>query len=172
MIKLCESPVEIALLQELRQHQTAVETLGYVLELQHVVGPYRLDFAFLAPGGQHLAVEVDGHEFHEKTAEQATVDRRRDRYLALGGWRVVRFTGTEVSRAAFTCAAEVLVHLQHLVAVDANTAVVEAVARKMLQLSKKTAEHVEDRHRKQQAAHEKALDVRKRAADFFNEADK
>jgi hypothetical protein len=52
-------------------------------------------------------VEVDGHEFHERTRTQATRDRRRDRDLLREGLRVLRFTGSEVSAAPFACAKEV-----------------------------------------------------------------
>jgi very-short-patch-repair endonuclease len=51
-------------------------------------------------------VEVDGHEWHERTKEQAARDRGRDRALALDGWIVVRFTGAEVHCNAAACAKE------------------------------------------------------------------
>lgn len=43
-----------------------------------------------------LAVECDGHAFHEKTAEQAARDKSRDRDLLNDGFPVMRFTGAEV----------------------------------------------------------------------------
>lgn len=45
-----------------------------------------------------LVVELDGHDFHERTKEQATRDKSRDRELARKGWRPARFTGSEVYR--------------------------------------------------------------------------
>ena len=59
----------------------------------------------IAPGP--LVVEVDGHEFHERTKFQAARDRQRDRAMIPAGFRVVRFTGQEVYRAAEDCAQEV-----------------------------------------------------------------
>jgi very-short-patch-repair endonuclease len=63
---------------------------------------YRLDFAFigLAAGGRQvrIAVELDGHDFHERTKEQASKDKKRDRVLAANGWVVLRFTGSDVYR--------------------------------------------------------------------------
>lgn len=56
---------------------------------------YRLDMALFA-GEDKFAVEYDGHDFHEKTKEQARKDKARDRALTLAGWRVLRFTGSEV----------------------------------------------------------------------------
>jgi len=41
-------------------------------------------------------VECDGHEFHERTKEQAVRDRKRDRRLQAKGYRVFRFTGSEI----------------------------------------------------------------------------
>jgi hypothetical protein len=45
-----------------------------------------------------IAIECDGHEFHEKTRWQAEHDKRRDRYLALHSIVMFRFTGTEIWR--------------------------------------------------------------------------
>lgn len=46
-----------------------------------------------------VAVELDGHEFHERTKDQAGRDKRRDRALVSKGWTVIRFTGAEVVRS-------------------------------------------------------------------------
>jgi REase_MTES_1575 len=62
----------------------------------------------------HLAVECDGHDFHEKTKEQAEHDKKRDRDLQSMGWSVARFTGAEIvrdakvaARKAWSCARSV-----------------------------------------------------------------
>lgn len=84
------------------------------LLLQQVTVPsvdrrYRLDFAIMnAPDGLFLAVEVDGHQFHEATPQQAQSDKSRDRKLTAVGWQVLRFTGSEVYRDAAACVREVL----------------------------------------------------------------
>ena len=57
--------------------------------------PYRLDFATFI-GRKKFAVEIDGHDFHERTKEQAGRDKARDRALACADWTVLRFTGSEV----------------------------------------------------------------------------
>lgn len=68
----------------------------------------RLDFAFGYPGSKSpLAVEIDGHDYHERTKEQARRDKSRDRLLTRHGWRVLRFTGSEVFADVATCWAEV-----------------------------------------------------------------
>lgn len=41
-------------------------------------------------------VECDGHNYHERTSEQAKRDRKRDRDLTSQGFTVVRFTGSEI----------------------------------------------------------------------------
>lgn len=93
------------------------------------VGRYRADFAvsgsfvetyFKKPDGRdrseaHQAVrcapiiiiECDGHDFHERTQDQALHDRRRDREMTSAGYRVVRFTGREIHRDPDACAEEV-----------------------------------------------------------------
>jgi very-short-patch-repair endonuclease len=126
---LCESPIEVGLLQgfislhllnrqfringlrELAPLVTEYEARVYI---QHEVDQYRLDFAVHvtgASGGKHrgawIAVECDGHQFHERTKEQAKRDKARDRALATKGFRILRFTGSEIYESAFACAVDV-----------------------------------------------------------------
>ena len=83
---------------------------GYV---QIGIGPYFPDFyvEFHDPEFGHawfkLAIECDGHEFHEKTKQQVARDKRRDRWLALHGISMVRFSGHEIWRAPVECAEQV-----------------------------------------------------------------
>ena len=55
-----------------------------------------------------LVVEVDRHEFHERTKFQAARDRQRDRAMIAEGFRVIRFTGQEIYRDVEGCAEEVV----------------------------------------------------------------
>lgn len=57
---------------------------------------------------KNLVVECDGHEFHERTPEQAKRDRERDRRLQRAGYHVFRFTGSEIWRDAHKCAQEAI----------------------------------------------------------------
>lgn len=70
---------------------------------------YRLDFwvaeeypAFAMQAKPHfipkIAVELDGHEFHERTKEQVARRNERDRDLQSDGWTVLHFSGAEVHR--------------------------------------------------------------------------
>lgn len=52
-------------------------------------------------------VECDGHEYHEKTREQAVRDKSRDRLLTKKGFRVFRLTGSEIWRVPIECAYEI-----------------------------------------------------------------
>lgn len=67
---------------------------------------YRIDFAMLV-GDERFAIELDGHDFHERTKEQARRDKSRDRALVKDGWKVVRFTGSEVFADATDVAEQV-----------------------------------------------------------------
>jgi very-short-patch-repair endonuclease len=55
-----------------------------------------------------IAIECDGHDFHERTPQQAAYDRRRDRFFASNSIFVMRFTGREIKRDPVECAREVL----------------------------------------------------------------
>ena len=78
---------------------------------QKEIRKYRLDFemAMLVGAEMHkLAVECDGHEFHERTKDQAARDRLRDRDLQRDGYTVFRFTGSEIFKDPIVCADECL----------------------------------------------------------------
>ncbi len=73
---------------------------------------YRLDFlamdVFDGVIQRHTVIEVDGHDYHERTRRQASHDKRRDRHFTKKGWQVLRYTGSDVWRAPSECAWEIL----------------------------------------------------------------
>lgn len=56
---------------------------------------------------QTFAIELDGHNFHEKTQDQALRDKGRDRVLTRSGITVLRFTGREIYQGAHHVIAEI-----------------------------------------------------------------
>lgn len=58
---------------------------------------YRLDFAFVGTSYM-VAVELDGHEWHERTPEQVERRNRRDADLQAAGWTVLHFSGRQILR--------------------------------------------------------------------------
>ncbi len=94
-MKLCQSEVEKLFL-------VAADKIGHSQELwpQYPASGYFIDFAIV---DKKIAIEIDGHDYH-KTIEQRTHDSKRDRDLDLEGWRILRFTGSEVRRDAEGCA--------------------------------------------------------------------
>jgi very-short-patch-repair endonuclease len=47
-----------------------------------------------------VVIEVDGHDYHEKTKEQAKRDKQRDRAFTSASYEVMRFTGSELHENA------------------------------------------------------------------------
>ena len=113
-IKECESPIEqlflIELLENTRSYgfNNKLKKIGYDfldLRVQEEIGKYRVDFSlYLNELGKtpckknvkHFVIELDGHDFHEKTKEQAKKDKEKDRFLISEGYTVIRFTGSEI----------------------------------------------------------------------------
>jgi very-short-patch-repair endonuclease len=58
------------------------------------VGPYEIDVAFAA---QKIAIEIDGWAFHSDL-ETFQNDRKRQNWLALRGWQVLRFTWLDITQ--------------------------------------------------------------------------
>jgi very-short-patch-repair endonuclease len=98
----------------------------FVLVPQMTVGRYRLDFALIhlrhafgkRRSCQPIAIECDGHDFHERTKEQAEHDKERDRELQASGWAVARFTGSEIFRDPAVAAGKVDSMLHRLLGYD------------------------------------------------------
>lgn len=125
----CGSPLEARLLRALINHPHFVghgeimppwfSEQGYVapegtvcmLIPQAWILDYRVDFLIMGRGYRTAldatVVEVDGHDFHEKTKAQAARDKRRDRRMTKAGYRVLRYAGTEIHWGAEHCADEV-----------------------------------------------------------------
>ena len=98
----------------------------YQIQPQAVIGEFRVDFLITqemtlhipegkdAPAGDpakihtQLIVECDGHDFHEKTKEQASKDKKKDRMLQACGYRVFRFTGSDIWKDPMKCSDECL----------------------------------------------------------------
>lgn len=82
----------------------------FLIKPQSPLGRYRADFLVgLGANSQwrKIVVECDGHNYHERTKEQAAHDRGRDRFLTLNGYKVMRFTGSEIHKDAAACARQV-----------------------------------------------------------------
>jgi very-short-patch-repair endonuclease len=130
-VERSESPIEKTLLTALRRSgwlcadpekigadcEAAPDRCGIFIYQQAAVLHYRADFllgAMAAPDAapHWVVVECDGHQFHERTQDQAEHDRARDRAMTAAGYQVFRFTGREIQRDARRCANEVLAHLR------------------------------------------------------------
>ena len=78
-------------------------------------GAYRVDFScFYLVGSKsvkRVVIECDGHEFHERTKDQASRDKARERALVSAGCRIMRFTGSDVFSDPIRCADEVLQYI-------------------------------------------------------------
>lgn len=114
--RLVDSPLEAAFAVWF-DHVARVVSGGdmYLLEQHEVIANgnnYRLDFIvvhFGHEGHEHtkIAVELDGHAFHEKTLEQVTRRNQRDRDLQLAGWRVMHYSFSEFVKQPLHAAIDV-----------------------------------------------------------------
>jgi very-short-patch-repair endonuclease len=82
-----ESPIE-------RRLYDALKARGEVVTTQVPCGKYRIDIALPA---YHLAIECDGKAYHS-TPQQKAHDKRKDKFLRENGWKVLRFSGSRITR--------------------------------------------------------------------------
>jgi len=110
---MVESEIELMLLTSLMMAGRMMKMNIYIAETDEIPtgqydiaiipqfrwGDYRIDFWLRhkncpAP----IFIECDGHDFHERTKEQAERDRSRDRAVQAAGIPILRFTGREIWR--------------------------------------------------------------------------
>ena len=96
LLESCESPAEREFLYYAYDHIEG-------LVPQYPAFRYRLDFAI---PDKWIAIEIDGHDYH-KTPYQRKRDAKRERELTIAGWKIMRFTASEVSWNVTSCIAEV-----------------------------------------------------------------
>jgi len=123
-LKSCESPIEQLLYLELEEsfmYWDIFNGLKVSLLPQYNIllngNKYRVDIMLqveqMGTEGDNLpplckiAIECDGHEFHEKTKEQAQRDKERDRAFLSVGIPVARFTGSEIWNNVQKCCFQV-----------------------------------------------------------------
>lgn len=97
------SPIEELLFRAL----VPLVPTGVELHAQHQVCGCRVDLVLVGPKSR-VVIECDGHDYHERTKEQARRDREKDRAFQRAGWIIARFTGSEIYADAEKCACEAL----------------------------------------------------------------
>lgn len=79
---------------------------------------YRADIVIVWDKWRRLVIECDGHDWHDRTKQQAAYDRARDRDLLKLGFATIRFTGSEIFHSAERCATDAYACLLSLANVD------------------------------------------------------
>lgn len=113
-IEDCESPIEMIMAMQLYEASNrysltlsglGIELYGFVPQATYDFDgkKYRSDFsAYIldtTDDREHgFIIECDGHDFHEKTKEQAQRDKERDRLFTKNGYTIIHFTGSEIVR--------------------------------------------------------------------------
>lgn len=78
---------------------------------QMSISKYRADFVIHAVTGEKdcpLVLELDGHQWHERSEQDRRKEKRRDRYMQSLGFRLARYTGSEAYGDPFEVAREAL----------------------------------------------------------------
>jgi len=115
-----ESPLEMAFAAWWRVMREVyrLDDVDFVHQQECVINgkTYRLDFAAKFTEDEivrqlqeigvelpRIAIELDGHEFHERTKEQVAYRNERDRALQGAGWIVMHFSGSEFNANPEQC---------------------------------------------------------------------
>lgn len=111
LFSACQSPIEEIMAAIIAFIDTGYDYVEYagqanpkfgaVVRSQYEINKYRVDFlisCYCDDAVRHIAIECDGHDFHDKTKAQAARDKSRDRAITAHGVSVLRFTGSEIFR--------------------------------------------------------------------------
>lgn len=141
MLNECESPVEAMLFIRMfemfhlefqppggdfqnwfaRIHRSLCEGFCEIrIHPQTTIGPFRTDFLFRALyldskgvfTPHDFLVEIDGHDWHEKTKSAVSRGKARDRYFMKSGIPVLHFTGSDIYRNAGDGCEEIYSYIQ------------------------------------------------------------
>lgn len=120
LISQCETPIEKLLVvplsemvKKLNSYRDSIVEANCLPQenISCYSKSYRVDFLIqvLLSNDYTLqfVIECDGHDYHEKTKEQARKDRQRERHLQNAGYIVIRFTGSEIYEDPYSCCDEV-----------------------------------------------------------------
>lgn len=118
----CESPIEQILWYALRLMALKLNRLDIIFDSQvgvEVNGHhYRLDLFFEEDTESNdpvmVAVECDGHDFHEKTKEQVEKRNVRDMELKKAGVDVLHYSGSQIYNKPYNCAKEIIDYVSKL----------------------------------------------------------
>ena len=96
------SPIE----EKFNQHALKI---NIPLIRQYPVGNFFIDFAYIDNNGLgfKIAIELDGQRFHSSYSQRQK-DYKRERFLLMEGWIIIRFTGSEVNRNTAKCMNEII----------------------------------------------------------------
>jgi very-short-patch-repair endonuclease len=97
--------------------ESMLDLFYIIVEAQHKVDEYKTDFLIYLtrdigywhkqPMWFKTIIEIDGHDFHERTKKQVSRDKQRERHLVKRGYRVLRFSGSDVYNDSFKCVEEI-----------------------------------------------------------------
>lgn len=118
---LCNSPIEVIFNLAFDLVCFSQDWLYLSLDPQYEIQSrdglkkYYIDFAFIAEDTEilslknsdyKLAIECDGHDFHEKTKGQVVKDNEREFELKMQGFDVLRFSGSQIYNSPLKCAVQ------------------------------------------------------------------
>ena len=121
------SPIEIIfklavdLLTYMKYCPSSILESQYCITREDNIPKYYIDFAFIASDHEYLniknrnfklAIECDGHEFHEKTSRQVDRDNRRNYDLSMAGFDVLRYSGSRIYKEPIICALEAFMYIE------------------------------------------------------------
>lgn len=101
------TPIEKIMAVELYKARSGYGENNFRLAPQHKIMNYTADFyiEYQSIGMElpiKIVIECDGHEFHEKTKQQASKDKKRDRDLTTSGYLVLRYSGSDIVNDPYT----------------------------------------------------------------------
>ena len=111
------SPIEQLVFMAINCH-ARIFRLGLKVDPQFEIGKYRVDFKVSyyrnegdSQSSKTVLVECDSQQFHERSESERRYEKQRDRDLQKCGYKIFRFTGSEITKDPYKISSEILEYL-------------------------------------------------------------
>lgn len=111
-------------LREIKHPQKGTVLKGISFFPQFKLEDYRVDFLICYCFGdplkhdKQLIVECDSQQFHDRSEHERRYEKKRDRFLQKEGYKVFRYTGSEIVKNSLEIAGEIIAYVMGVKASD------------------------------------------------------
>ena len=91
------------------------KALNIKITPQFIIGKYRCDFKLslmsFSKIKSEIIIELDSKQFHDRTEQERSYEKERDRFIQKSGYKIFRYTGADVLKNKKNITTEIIRYL-------------------------------------------------------------